>query len=125
MEYQKIINLLDTTSNKVPRFNIKKWIEGKVYNIDRQTRFKTSMLQSETCDHSDAYIFVRRTINVTNWNNHVYDKKFPFKNNAPFISFITKINNTLVDNAEDLDIVMPIYNLIEYSKNYSERTRSL
>ena len=56
--------------------------------------------------------------------NNAYDKKIAFKNNAPFISCISKNNNTLIDNAEDLDIVMPMYNLIEYSKNYS-KTRIL
>ena len=61
---------------------------------------------------------VEKTITVKDPNNNAYDKKLAFKNNAPFISCITKINNTLIDNAEDLDIVMPVYNLIEYSKNY-------
>ena len=51
-------------------------------------------------------------------------KKLAFKNNAPFASSISKINNTLIDNAEDLDIVMPMYNLMEYSKNYSRTTGS-
>ena len=54
----------------------------------------------------------------------MYDKKLAFKNNAPFVSCISKIKNTLADNAEDLDIVMPIYNLLKYSKNYSKATRS-
>ena len=45
-------------------------------------------------------------------------KKLAFKNNAPFVSCISKINNTLIDNAEDLDVVMPMYNLLEYSQNY-------
>ena len=58
-------------------------------------------------------------------DDDAYDKKLAFKNNAPFIRCISKINNTLTDNAEDLDIEMPMYNLIEYSKNYSESTESL
>ena len=58
-------------------------------------------------------------------NNGTYDKKLAFKNNSPFISCILKINNTLIDNAEVLDIVMPMYNLIDYSKNYSKTTGSL
>ena len=57
-------------------------------------------------------------MSVTNPNNNAYDKKLAFKNNAPFISCIPKINSTLADNAEGLDIAMPMYNLIEYSKNY-------
>ena len=55
-------------------------------------------------------------------NNNAYDKKLAFQNNAPFINCISKINNTLIDNAEDLDIVMPMYILTEYSKNYSKTT---
>ena len=66
------------------------------------------MLQSDLFDYSDTYIVVKATIDVADPNNNVYDKKLAFKNNAPFISSISKINNTLIDNAEDLDIVMPV-----------------
>ena len=66
------------------------------------------MLQSDLFDYSDTYIVVKATIDVADPNNNVYDKKLVFKNNAPFISSISKINNTLIDNAEDLDIVMPV-----------------
>ena len=64
MEYQKIVNVLDTTSDNVPRFITKKWIEvhdqpGKIYNTNKQIKFKTSMLQSNLCDYSDAYIVVK------------------------------------------------------------------
>ena len=83
------------------------------------------MLQSDLCDYSDACIVVKGTINVTDPNNNAYDKKLAFQNNVPFISCISKINNTITDNAEDLDIVMPMYDLIEYSKNYSKTTGSL
>ena len=83
------------------------------------------MLQSDLCDYSDAYIFVKGTITVTDLNDDAYDKKLAFKINAQFISCISKINNTLIDNAEDLDIVMPLYNLIECSKNYSKTTGRL
>ena len=83
------------------------------------------MLRSDLCDYSDAYIVVKGTITVARPNNNTYGKKLAFKNNAPFNSCITKINNTLIDNAEDLDIVMPMYNLIEYSKNYRKTTGSL
>ena len=77
------------------------------------------MLKLYLCDYSDVQTVAKGTINVSNPNNDLYDQKLSFKNNAPFISCITKINNTLIDNAEDLDIVMPMYNLIEYSKSYS------
>ena len=83
------------------------------------------MLRSDLCDFSDAYIIVKGSINVTDPDNNGYDKKLAFKNNVPFISCISKINNTLIYNAEDLDTVMPMYHLLEYSKNYSKTTGSL
>ena len=83
------------------------------------------MLRSDLCNFSDAYIVVKETFTVTDPNNDAYDKKLAFKNNALFVSCISKINNILVDNAEDLDIVMLMYNLLEYSKNYSKTTGSL
>ena len=133
MEYQKTVNLLDTTSDNIPKFITKKWIEvydqpGNAedrYKPGKQIRFKISMLKSDLCDYSDACIVVKGTINVADPNNNAYDKKLAFKNNIAFISCITKINSTLVDNAEDLDIVKRMYSLIEYSKNYSKTTGSL
>ena len=83
------------------------------------------MLRSDLCDYGDAYIVVKGDITVLRGNNVAYDKKLAFRNNAPFISCILEINNTLIDNAEDLDIVMPMYNLLEYSKNYRKTTGSL
>ena len=132
MEYQKVTNLLDTTFDNVPRFITKKWIEihdkpGNAedrYKPIKQIRFKTSMLRSDLYDFSDSYIIVKGTITVTDPHNDTHDKKLAFKNNEPFVSCIANTNNTLIDNAEDLDIVMPIYNLIEYSKNYSKTTES-
>ena len=82
------------------------------------------MLRSDLCDFSDAYIVLKGTITVINPDNNAYDNELAFKNNAAFVSCISKINNTLIDNAEDLDIVMPMYNLLEYSKNYSKTTGS-
>ena len=84
------------------------------------------MLRSDLCDYADAYIFVNGTINVTangdnNNANNIRDKRdrpLILKNNSPFVSCITKINGELIEDAEDLDIVMPIYSLLEYSKNY-------
>ena len=83
------------------------------------------MLRSDLCNFSDAYIIAKESINVTDPDNNGYDKKLAFKNNAPFISCISKINDTLICNAEDLDIVMPMYHLLEYSKNYLKTTGSL
>ena len=84
------------------------------------------MLRSDLCDYSDAYVWVKGTITVTNPNNNAnFDRRLTLKNNAPFISCVSKINVELVENAEDLDIVMPIYNLLEYSKNYEKTSGSL
>ena len=84
------------------------------------------MLRSDLCDFSDEYIVVIGTINVLRGSN-ISRKNWPlaFKNNAPFISCILKINNTLVDDAKELYVVMPMYNLIEYNKNYKKTTGSL
>ena len=133
MEYQKITNLLGNTLDKVTKFITKKWIKvhdqsgtpEDRYKPSKQIRFKTSVLRSDLCDYSDAYIVVKGKIIVTNPDNDAYDKKLAFKNNAPFTSCISKIDNTLLDNAEDLDIVMPKYNLIEYGKNSRKTTGSL
>ena len=84
------------------------------------------MLRSYLCDYSDASIVVKGTITVEGVDgNKKRDKKLSFKNNAPFRSCISKINNTFIDNTEDLDIVMTIYNLLENSGNYSMTSGSL
>ena len=83
MEYEKIRNLLRTKPDEVPRFITKKWIEvhdqlasvEDRYKPSKQIRFKTSMLRSQLCNFSDAYIVVKGTITVTNPNNDAYDKK--------------------------------------------------
>ena len=132
MEFQKIVNFLDTTSDykDLPRFVSKKWIEvydqseGN-YNVNKEIRIKTSMLRSDLCDFSDAYIVVKGDITVTNPNNAKRNKAVAFKNNAPFISCISKINGIKIDNAEDLDVVMPMYKLLEYTKNYRKITGRL
>ena len=86
---------------------------GKNYNPNKEIRIKTSMLRSDLCDFSDAYIVVKGTITVTNSNNAQRNKTVVFKDNAPFINCISKINGVKIDNAEDLDVVMPMYNLLE------------
>ena len=122
--------MLGNIPDKVLKFITKKWREvhdqsGKTCNTDKQIRFKTSMLQSDLCDCSDADIVVEGTITVARGDYYAYGKKLAFKNNAPFISCISKINNTLIDNAEDLDIVMPMHNLLQCSKNNSKTSASL
>ena len=135
MKYQKIANLLDSASNKPSKFRTRNWVEINddirgVYSPNKQIRFETAMLRSSLCDYSDAYILVKGNITVNNTaadgaaaNNT--NKKVIFKNCAPFTNCISKINNTQVDNAKDIDIVMPMYNLIEYSNNYSKTSASL
>ena len=130
MEFQKIISLLDTGSDDkdLPRFVTKKGIEvhdqsEKNYSVKKKIRIKTSMLRSDLCDFSDAYVVVKGTIAVTNPNNAKRNKSVAFKNNAPFMNYISKINGVQIDNAGDLDVVMPVYNLLEYSKNYKKNNR--
>ena len=136
MEYQKIANLIDDdASNQPSKFRTRNWIEINdeprgVYNVNSQIKFKTTMLKFSLCDYSDAYILVKGTISANNTvaagaavNNN--DRKVIFKNWAPFTNCIREINNTQIDNAKDIDIVMPIYNLIEYSDNYAKTTGSL
>ena len=77
------------------------------------------MLRSDLCDFNDVYIVVKGIIAVTNPNDAKRNKAVAFKNNAPFINCISKIN------VKDLDVVMPMYNLLEYSKNYRKTTGSL
>ena len=75
------------------------------------------MLRPDLCDFSDAYIVVKGTTTVLRPNNAKINKAVTFKNNVPFVNCISKINGVKTDNAEDLDVVMPMYNLLEYSKN--------
>ena len=127
--------MLDNTSNKPSKFRARNWVKINddirgAYSPNEQIRFKTAMLRSSLCDYSDAYILVKGNISVNNTaaagaaaNN--INKKVIFKNCAPFTNCISKINNTQIDNAEYIDIVMPMYNVIEYSNNYSETSGSL
>ena len=132
MEFQKIVNLLDITSDNkdLPRYITKKWIEvydqsEKHYNANKKITIKTPMLRSNLCDFTDAYIVVKGDITVTNPNNAKRNEAVAFKNNAPFINCISKTNGIKIDNTQDLDVVMPMYNLLEYSKNYKKTTGSL
>ena len=129
MEYQKLANLIDdNTLNQPSKFGTRNWIEINdesrgVYNVNSQIKFKTTMLKSSLCDYSDAYILVKGTITVNSTaaegaaaNN--INQKVIFRNCTNCIS---EINNTQIDNAKDIDIVMLMYNLIEYSDNYAKQ----
>ena len=131
MEYQKIANLLDSASNKPCKFRARNWVEINddlrgVYSPNKQIRFKAGMLRSSLCDYSDAYILVKGNISVSNTAVAAAaintNKKVIFKNRAPFTNCI---NKTQIDNAEYTDIVIPMYNLIGYSDNYSKTSGSL
>ena len=113
-------------SKFVTRENVRVNSLSNTYNENKSITFKTPMLRSNLCDYADAYVLVNGTIIVA--GNHARDRQnrsLILKNNAPFISSITKINNKLIEDAEDLDIVMPMYNLLEYSKNYQKTVGSL
>ena len=135
MKYQKIANLLNDGSNKPSKFRTKNFVEINddvrcVYSPNKRIRFKTATLRSSLCDYSNAYILIKGNIAVNNTSadgaaaNNT-NKKVIFKNCAPFTNCISKINNTQIDNAEYVDIVMLMYNLIEYSDNYSKTSGSL
>ena len=135
MEYQKIANLIEDVSNQPSKCRTKSWVEINdesrgTYNVNKQIKFKTKMLKSSLYDYSDAYILAKGTITVNNTaaadadaNNT--NNKVILKNCAPFTNCISEIVNTQVDNAKDIDIVMPMYNLIEYSDDSSKTSGSL
>ena len=136
MEYQKIANLLDTGSNQSSKFRARNWVEindeSRGTYTSNNIKFKTTMLRSNLCDYADAYILVKGTITITGAENDDAAKRLDernkgviFKNCAPFTKCISRIKNTDIDNAQDIDIVMPMYNLIEYSNNYSKTSGSL
>ena len=136
MEYQKIANLLDNASNQPSKFTTKSLVkinhESKGTYTDADIKFKTTMLRSNLCDYADAYILVRGAITITGAGNDdaarqadERNKGVILKNCAPFTKCISRINNTEIDNAQDIDIVMPMYNLIEYRDNYSKTSGSL
>ena len=141
MKYDKINNLLlseDNESEKLSKFVTRQYVKVNnlfnMYNENKSIRFKTPMLRSNLCDYSYAYILVKGIIKVTaaganNDANNIRDKRnrpIILKNNAPFVSCILRINGELLEDADDLDIVMSMYNLLlEYSKNYRKTIRSL
>ena len=133
MKFQKITNFLNTMPDDkdLPRFVTKIWIEvydqsEKNCSPNKEIRIKMAMLRWDLCNFSDAYIVVEGTITLEGDNNaNEQNKHFAFKNNASFTNCISKINVEKIDNAEDLDVVMLMYSLLEYSKNYRKSTGSL
>ena len=128
MEPNIISKLLNNLT--VSNFMIRKWIQvndllNEPYYANKNI-LESPMLKSDLCNYTDAYIVVKGAIIVegTNANNQI-DKMLNFKNKNPFIWCISKIDNTLMDNPEDLDIVMAMYNLLQYTDNSSMTSESL
>ena len=124
MEHKKILNLLSEASDS--KFLTRKWNTGNVNskaNCDTANKivYNTEVLKSNLCDYNNPYVLVRGKITVT----AALETQLSSKNCAKFTKCITKIDGTTIDDAENLDLVMPMYNLIEYSSNYTETTGSL
>ena len=136
MEHQKLINLLGNATTQPSDFREKNWVEiiddaCGTHNTNSQIKFKNTKLKPPLCDYSDSYILVKGTITITRaWTNAAARQvdetnKTIFKDFTPFTNYLSEINSTQVDNAKDLDLVMSMYNLIEYSDHYLKTSRSL
>ena len=135
MENQKIINLLDKIDTDSKHFATKKWYiinyeNNTNYGVNKDTgadnpdtiKYDTRVLKPNLCDYAEAYILVDGTIRATNAVNAT---RLALKNCAPFTKCNLEINDAHVDTAENLDITMPMYNLIEYSDNYQDSSTTL
>ena len=115
-------------SNQPSKFRTENWVEindesrGE-YTTGSDIKFKTTILRSSLCDYADAYILVKWTITITGAGDAIIG--VIFKTFAPFIKCISEINDTDIDNAQDIDIVMSMHNLTEYGDNYSKTSGSL
>ena len=98
-------------------------------NIGRQSKFKTLMLGSSFCDYSDTYILVKETLAVPNTETAAApsnkNENAVFKSRAPFADCISEINNEEAGHAKYIGAVMPMYNLKDYSDNYSKTAERL
>ena len=122
-----MINLWDNTPNQPTKFRAKNWVEINdesrgAYNTNSQIRFKTSMSRSSLCDYSDVYLVFKWTIAFKNTD---VNKRVIFNKCAPFTSCISRTNNTQIDDAQYIDVVMPMYSLREYSDNHSKTSAIL
>ena len=129
--------MIDDASNPPSKFRTNNLVEINdesrgTYKVNSQIKFKTAMLKSGLCDYSDAYILVQGKITITGPGDNEAakqaeerDKGVAFKNCASFTNCISEINNTEIDNAKNIDIIMSIYNLIEYSNNYANTSGCL
>ena len=131
------MNLLVKTLNQPIKFRTKNQVETNddlsgTCNTNSQIKFKTSMLRSILCDYSDVYVLVSGAITITGAGDNDAarrlngrNKGVTFKNCAPFTDCISEINNTQIDNAKYIHVVMPTYNLNEYSHNYPKTSGNL
>ena len=131
MGYNKITDLLGKLDkDEIPKFTTIKWIEifdqsNGTYNKNKDIRFKTNQLRNDLCDFNDAYIVVTGKITVTNpGNDDVCNRKVSFKNSTLFFNCTLQINSQLIEDPQDLDIVILMYNLLYYSKNFRKTTGS-
>ena len=134
METQKIVHLLGDANNESSKFATRKWYEWYVINDQNNTdysegnddsttvKFETKVIKSNLCDYSDAYILVTGNKTAIGGDANTI---VAFKNCTPFTKCITHINDEHADNADNLDIIMLMYNLIEYNDNYSDTSKSL
>ena len=135
MENQKIINLLDKIDTDSKHFATKKWYvindeNNTNYGVNKDIgannpdtiKYDTRVLKSNLCDYAEAYILVDSTIRGTGGDNNT---RLALKNCAPFTRCNLEINDEHIDIAENLDIVMSMYNLIEYSDNYQDSSETL
>ena len=131
METQKIVNLLNDADNESSKFVTRKWYiindqnngqYGKGNENGSTIKFETKVIKPNLCDYVDAYILVTGNITCTGGDA---DSKVAFKNCAPFRRCVTHINDEHVETAENLDIIMPMYNLIDCSDNYADSSGSL
>ena len=126
-EKSKDVNLLNNSDNESLKFETRKWYiindqnngqYGRGNENDSIIKFATKVIKPNLCDYSDAYILVKVDIKVA-------DTNVTFKNCAPFTRCVTYIHDEHVETGENFDIIMPMYNLIEYSENYADSSGSL
>ena len=126
MEHRKIINLLDDTTNEPSEFRTRNWFEINdesqgTNNVSNQIKFKTSLIRSHLCDHSNAYIHVKGTITVPNTGTAAAPNN---RNKSVIFEIVFHLIYCIVDDAHDIDVVMSMYNLIEYSEAYLKTSGS-
>ena len=127
MKIQKIVSFSNSSENEYQKCETKKWCvidsESKsAYSHKNRIKFLKAFFESSLCDYSDAYVLVAGSIAVVGANNNT---KVAFRNCAPFRKCRTEINEIFIDEAENINIAMPMYNLIKYSDNYSDTLGSL